>query len=78
MKKYLLNLALAFDQMCNTILGGFPDETFSSRCYRRRDTNHAWRIVYTIVNCIFFWQKNHCKSSWESEMLRRHFHISMQ
>ena len=25
---------IAFDQLINTLLGGWPDETLSSRCYR--------------------------------------------
>jgi len=31
---YLKNLALGIDQLLNTILGGLPDETLSSRAYR--------------------------------------------
>ncbi|WP_308774957.1 pseudouridine synthase [uncultured Bilophila sp.] len=46
---------IAVDQLINTLLGGWPDETLSSRCYRwARDG-------------VFFWQREHCKSSYESE-----------
>ena len=31
MKKYFLNLLISIDQLFNTILGGYPDETISSR-----------------------------------------------
>jgi hypothetical protein len=31
MRQYFWNLFLAIDQLFNTILGGFPDETLSSR-----------------------------------------------
>jgi len=30
-KKYFINLAISIDQLVNTILGGYPDETISSR-----------------------------------------------
>ena len=31
MKRYFLNLLISIDQLGNTILGGWPDETISSR-----------------------------------------------
>jgi len=30
-KRYIWNLLISIDQLCNTILGGYPDETMSSR-----------------------------------------------
>lgn len=33
--KYLLNLLLGIDQLGNTILGGYPDETISAHAGRR-------------------------------------------
>ena len=34
-RKYLRNLLVAIDQLLNTILGGDPDETISSRLGKR-------------------------------------------
>ncbi|MDP4158147.1 MAG: hypothetical protein Q8911_00075 [Bacillota bacterium] len=31
MGKYFYNILIGIDQLCNTILGGDPDETISSR-----------------------------------------------
>jgi hypothetical protein len=31
MKRYLWNLLISLDQFANTVLGGSPDETISSR-----------------------------------------------
>ena len=31
MKRYIWNLAVSLDQLVNTIFGGYPDETISSR-----------------------------------------------
>lgn len=56
----------AHDQLLNTLLGGWPDETLSSRCYRwARDGVRTWPCKF--VDGLFFWQKEHCKSSYESE-----------
>ena len=35
MKTYLKNIAIAADQSINAVLGGYPDETMSSRIYRK-------------------------------------------
>ena len=34
MKKYAYQLLIAADQLINALLGGYPDETLSSRIYR--------------------------------------------
>lgn len=57
---------IAIDQLFNAILGGWPDETLSSRCYRwDRGGVRTWPRKF--VDWLFFWQKAHCKSSYESE-----------
>lgn len=57
---------IAVDQLLNTLLGGWPDETLSSRCYRwARDGVRVW--PRRVVDGLFFWQREHCKSSYESE-----------
>lgn len=63
-------LGIAFDQLGNAALRGWPDETFSSRCWRwHRDGKRHW--PRKIVDAIFFWDKNHCQESYESERLGR-------
>ena len=67
---YIEGLFIAFDQFINAVLGGWPDETLSSRCYRwARDGVRAW--PRRVVDGLFFWQREHCKSSYESERLGR-------
>ena len=34
MRTYLHNLLVACDQLVNALMGGWPDETLSSRCWR--------------------------------------------
>ena len=43
----------------------WADETLSSRCHRWRIAGIAWPA--RIVNALFWWQKDHCRSAYESE-----------
>ena len=70
----LFQLALGLDQFLNVFISlvigdGWADEAFSSRCWRMKDKGWSWQ--YKAVNKLFFWQHNHCESSYESEKLRR-------
>jgi len=72
-KTYAWNLLIACDQALNAAAGGYPDETFSSRAHRQAETGgRFWKALRTLINTIFFWQKDHCLESYQSEQLRRH------
>ena len=61
-------ILVALDQLVNTMIGGYADETLSSRAHRRRLRGKggcAW-----VIDHIFFWQDEHCKASYESELER--------
>lgn len=62
-------VAIAFDQLVNTLLGGYADETMSSRCWRLRQ-GQPYKVLRPIVDTIFFWEPNHCQASYESEIRR--------
>ena len=62
--KYLHNILVGLDQFINTIFGGSPDETMSSRVMRYKDQNRAAYLVYKILNWI---QAGHCEKSLEPE-----------
>lgn len=67
---YFENLAIAFDQLFNALFNGACDETLSARAHRlsiERDRHWPMRFI----NVIFFWEKDHCKTAYESEKLRR-------
>jgi hypothetical protein len=68
--RYLLNILISLDQLANVILLGAPDETLSSRAYRARNKPFG-KITYPLINFLFFWQDDHCKSAYESEILRK-------
>jgi len=66
-------LALAFDRVGNVTAGGWGNETFSSRCWRRRDVPRYRRMVQLIDWAFlrFAGEENHCEKSWLSEELAR-------
>ena len=63
-------IAIAVDQLVNAILGGWPDESLSSRAHRLdRDGVCSW--PRKLIDALFFWQDEHCRNSYESERLGR-------
>lgn len=65
MARYLKNILVSLDQLANTIIGGNPDETLSSRAYKLREKGVYWPS--NIINGLFWWQKNHCKENVEKD-----------
>lgn len=65
----LLEIAIAFDQLVNAVLGGYADETMSARCWRLR-TEQPYTLLRAVIDRLFFWQSNHCESAYESERTR--------
>ena len=67
---YARKVLIGIDQLCNAVLGGYPDESLSARAYRwRRDEKSA--IPAILINALFFWQGDHCYSAYSSEIKRR-------
>lgn len=72
MKTYLLYNAIAVDQMFNTLLGGSPDETLSSRAYRTEQQGKLFgRFFRPVIDLLFFFDPLHCYSSYLAEATRR-------
>ena len=66
---YAKAVLIAIDQLLNALLCGWPNETLSSRCWRwDRDGKRHW--PRRMVDALFFWEKEHCRESYESEQLR--------
>jgi len=75
--KYIFHVLIAIDQLLNTILGGYPDESISARCWREQ------RYARYIIDVLFFWQfrlaqesgmpdrwQGHCELCYEYEQDR--------
>ena len=83
-KAYFKNLAIAADQTINAVLGGYPDETLSSRLYRKDNNAHSgkaskcWTYARITVDRLFFWQKSHCHASYLREKDKAHFPKELQ
>lgn len=64
-----LEIAIAVDQLLNAVLGGYADETMSARCWRLRSAR-PYSLLRPVIDCLFFWQPNHCEGAYLSERLR--------
>lgn len=73
---YIKANLIALDQLLNTVLAGYPDETLSARAYRcgSLDTSPKKRWVWAerAINTLFFWQPGHCQWAFLSEKERKH------
>lgn len=74
MKQYLLNVAIALDQVLNALRGGSPDETLSAAAWRTEQKGR-WlgRIFRPLIDLVFHpLEKDHCRTAFESERNGRH------
>jgi hypothetical protein len=67
--KRLKHILIAVDQLANAILGGWPDETLSSRAYRWHTAGKLHWPMHVIDD--LFFDKRHCADSYESERAGR-------
>ena len=63
-KRYIWNILIAIDQLANTILGGDPDETISSRAGKLQHKRRWACILCKFLNWI---DTDHCKESIEED-----------
>lgn len=47
---------------------GYADETLSARAYRLREESV---LPYKLINALFFWQDDHCKQAYYSEVFNK-------
>lgn len=74
MKQYLLNVAIALDQVLNALRGGSPDETLSAAAWRTEQKGRLLgRIFRPAIDLLFHpFERDHCRKSFESERNGRH------
>jgi hypothetical protein len=64
LKKYLSGIWSASSQWFNVVvLFGHPNESISGRCYRE-----PWPRLMSLINKMFFWQVNPCKSAYTNDL----------
>jgi hypothetical protein len=66
MKQYLWNLLISIDQLFNTLLGGFPDETMSSRMGKHLSKKDC-PVCNFFCGLLNFIQKDHCIKNIERD-----------
>ncbi len=68
----LTNLWIGADQAFNVAFNGSPDETISARAWRLRNDRQNWAMARLVIDALFLpWEKNHCQTSFESELQRK-------
>ena len=61
---------VAIDQLVNTLFCGMADETLSARAWRHHlKGERTWLVK--LIDTLFFWQKDHCRTAYESEVERK-------
>ena len=71
-----LQVLIAIDQLCNTLIGGYADETISSYAHRKRLKGKPW--LARLIDALFFWQPGHCQQAFQSELDRAHLPPSVR
>lgn len=81
---YLLQMLIALSQLGNTLLGGYADESMSSRAWRT-SRKGRWPGVITrplidgfFLVITFGRDKNHCRKAYESERKRSQLPIELR
>lgn len=78
MKTYIRNIFIAFSQLINSILFGYPDETLGARCYRNAFYGSMFSKVMVIILDVIFLiiaqNIDHCKKLYEEEVLDEQKH----
>ena len=74
---YGKNLLIAIDQLFSALIGYPCDETLSSLAYRW-ELNGKRKWVRMLIDTLFFFQKDHCREAYESELNRAHLPETMR
>jgi hypothetical protein len=69
-RRYIIQVLVSIDQSLNAMLGGWADETISSRAYRMQAGSRGWALARAAIDRLFFWQREHCLMAHTAERLR--------
>lgn len=67
---YWYRLWTALTQLLNALLGGWPDESLSSRTWRNRE-KRGWRQLHKLIDALFFNWPDHCERAYQAELILR-------
>ena len=60
-------ILIAIDQLANALLGGWSDETISSRCWRMRNVSRFWQKMLSGIDWLF--GSGHCEASYLADLI---------
>lgn len=63
-------ISRAINAMC---FGGSTAQTLSARSYIDGRDSRFWHAMGRIINGLFFWEGNHIKAAWETEVDRARY-----
>jgi hypothetical protein len=82
MKKRLLHIFIALDQLIYVLITlgkGSPYETLSAAAWRLEKENHrSGKIFRPIVDLLFWFDPEHCKTSYEAQVVRASLIVNKQ
>jgi hypothetical protein len=69
MRYHALQVLIALDQLVNALLGGWADETLSSRAWRMERKGRPWgRVLRPVIDTLAWpFERDHCRASFDSE-----------
>lgn len=77
-KRRALNLLISLDQMIFSVItlgNSGPDETMSAAAWRlEQEGRRAGKVFRPIIDKLFFFDKDHCRKAFESEVAKSHLH----
>ena len=67
----IINVLIGIDQLLNTIIGGYPDETISAKAWRMETIygSQRWGRARKVIDWLFQDPK-HCEEAYDWEVLR--------
>jgi hypothetical protein len=70
-RHHIAQVLISLDQLGNALLlGGWADESISARAWRQRNDSVWWSAAQGTIDAMFFWTKDHCRTSYLDEMTR--------
>lgn len=65
---YFRAILISIDQLLNTLLGGWPDETISSRLGKKARKGNRWaQVACWLIGKVFFRNTRHCSEAIEED-----------
>lgn len=61
---------IALDQLANTLIGGWADESISARAFRMHRHSRRWNQAMKLIDTLCFWEPAHCQLAWLGERAR--------